>query len=82
MARRDEDERYPVLLATVVEVLDEVVGLVEHALSEVENSAPAQAGRSACQRPRACKDRLNLLEEILRLGDRVVTGGVPQSQFR
>ncbi|SDP28543.1 Transposase and inactivated derivatives, TnpA family [Actinopolyspora xinjiangensis] len=69
LARRDGDKRYPVLLATVaecaVEVLDEVIGMFDQALSGVENRAKRKLDDLLAQRARESEDRLNLLEEIL-----------------
>lgn len=69
MARRDEVRRYPVLLATIaecaVEILDEVVGMFDQAVSGTENRARRRLDELLAARARSSEQRLDLLEEIL-----------------
>ncbi|SDJ97834.1 hypothetical protein SAMN04487820_103253 [Actinopolyspora mzabensis] len=82
LARRDGDKRHPVLLATVaecaVEVLDEVIGMFDQALSGVENRAKRKLDDLLAQRARESEERLNLLEEILAVATEV---DVPDAEF-
>lgn len=69
LARREETTRYPVLLATIaecaVEVLDEIVGMFDQAISGTESRARRKLDELLAVRARSSEQRLDLLEEIL-----------------
>ena len=69
LARRDPFRRYPILLASVaqsaIDVLDEVVGLFDQALSARESHAKARLTEHLADRARHSVDRDALLDEIL-----------------
>ena len=69
LARRDPFRRYPILLASVaqsaIDVLDEVVGLFDQALSARESHAKARLTEHLADRARHGVDRDALLDEIL-----------------
>ncbi|SDG69828.1 Transposase and inactivated derivatives, TnpA family [Lentzea fradiae] len=69
LARRGEDTRFPVLLATVaecsVEVLDELVQMFDQAVSGTEGRARRKLDELLVARAKASERKLDLLEEIL-----------------
>ena len=69
LARRDSERRYPILLAllgqTAVDVLDEVVGLFDQALSGRESHARHRLVEQLAERARTAEGRIGLLDEML-----------------
>jgi len=69
LARRDEEKRFPVLLATVaecaVEVLDEIVQMFDQAISGTESRARRKLDELLAARAKTSERKLDLLEEIL-----------------
>jgi hypothetical protein len=69
LARRDAERRYPILLAllgqTAVDVLDEVVGLFDQALSGRESHARYRLVEQLAERARTAEGRIGLLDEML-----------------
>jgi hypothetical protein len=69
LARRDDDKKFPVLLATLaecaVEVLDELVQMFDQAISGTENRARRKLDELLAARAKASEHKLDLLEEIL-----------------
>ena len=69
LQRADVDRRYPILLATVaetyVEVLDELVQLLDQALSGADSRARYELSQRVVERARTEIDRGRLLDEVL-----------------
>jgi hypothetical protein len=69
LERRRPPRRYPVLLATVteaaVEILDELLGMYDQAVSAVEQRARHRLDDQLAERGRAGEARLALLDDIL-----------------
>lgn len=69
LVRREDERRYPILLAflaeTAVEVLDEVVGLFDQTLSGRESHARHRLDDQLAERARASEGRIGLLDEML-----------------
>jgi hypothetical protein len=61
--------KYPILLSTLtecyVEVLDEIVGMFDRALSGIENRAKNKVKEKLAQLGKDAMDKLDLLEEML-----------------
>ena len=69
LQRADVDRRHPILLATLaetyVEVLDELVQLLDHALAGADSRARYELSQRVVERARAEIDRGRLLDEVL-----------------
>jgi TnpA family transposase len=69
LARRDDDQKYPILLnlaaQSAVDVLDEVLLLFDQALSRRESAARARLTEVLAERARGGEDRQALLDDIL-----------------
>ncbi len=69
LARRDPQRRYPILLTllaqSAVDVLDEVVGLFDQAVSARESKAERTMRDALAERGKAGEDRQALLDELL-----------------
>ena len=69
LARRDPQRRYPILLTllaqSAVDVLDEVVGLFDQAVSARESKAERTMRDALAERGKAGEDRQALLDDLL-----------------
>ncbi len=81
LARSDEQRRYPLLLAgvveTAVEVLDELVQLFDHALATADSRSRQQLKDRALERAKVAEQRLGLLDELLEV---LLDSAVPDEQ--